>query len=70
METITIKLKNRQEFPILKKLLSAFDFSFVEENGHEITNPEIIARIENVKKNRQKNTSPIDTSNIWESMLS
>jgi hypothetical protein len=70
METITIKLKNRQEFSILEKLLSAFDFSFVEEKNNEITNPEIIARIEAIKKNRQKNTVPIDTSNIWESILS
>jgi len=70
MTTLTIRIKDISQIPIIKKLLNVFDVEVIAQDN-EITNPEIIQRIEKHQKNfkkpgyRTKNYTKVDAKNIW-----
>lgn len=70
MTTLTIHIKDISQIPIIKKILNVFDVEVIAHDN-EITNPEIIQRIEKHQKNfkksgyRTKNYTKVDTKNIW-----
>lgn len=70
MTTLTVNIKDISQIAIIKKILKAFDVEVIEQNN-EITNPEIIERLENHHKNfknpvfRAENYTKVDTKNIW-----
>ena len=70
MTTLTVNIKDISQIAIIKKILKAFDVEVIEQNN-EITNPEIIGRLEKHHKNfqdaayREKNYTQVDTKNIW-----
>ena len=70
MTTLTVNIKDISQIAIIKKILKAFDVEVIEQNN-EITNPEIIERLEKHHKNfqdatyRAKNYTKVDTKNIW-----
>jgi len=50
MTTLTINIKDISQITIIKKILKAFDVEVIEQNN-EITNPELIERLEKHHKN-------------------
>lgn len=70
MTTLTVNIKDISQISIIKKILKAFDVEVIEQNN-EITNPEIIERLDKHHKNFQKptyrkeNYTKVDTKNIW-----
>jgi hypothetical protein len=70
MTTLTVNIKDISQIAIIKKILKAFDVEVIEQNN-EITNPEIIERLEKHHKNfqdaayRAKNYTKVDAKNIW-----
>lgn len=70
MTTLTINIKDISQIPIIKKILMAFDVEVLEQNN-EITNPELIERLEKHHQNfqepdyREKNYTKVDPKNIW-----
>lgn len=70
MTKLTLNIKDISQISIIKKILKAFDVVVIEQNN-EITNPEIIERLEKHNKNFQKpayrkeNYTKVDTKNIW-----
>jgi len=67
MTTLTVNIKDISQTAIIKKILKAFDVEVIEQNN-EITNPEIIERLEkHHHKNfqdsayREENYSKVDT---------
>jgi predicted ester cyclase len=64
--------KHKRHFSntIIKKILKAFDVEVIEQTN-EITNPEIIERLEKHHKNfqdsayREENYTKVDAKNIW-----
>lgn len=70
MTTLTVNIKDISQISIIKKILKAFDVEVIEQNN-EITNPEIIERLEKHHKNfqqsayREENYKKVDTKNIW-----
>ena len=70
MTTLTVNIKDISQIAIIKKILKAFDVEVIEQNN-EITNPEILERLEKHHKNfqepsyRKENYSKVDTKNIW-----
>lgn len=70
MTTLTVNIKDISQIETIKKILKVFDVEVIEENN-EITNPEIIERLEKHQKNfqnpayRDKNYTKVDTKNIW-----
>jgi hypothetical protein len=70
MTTLTVNIKDISQIAIIKKILKAFDVEVIEQNN-EITNPEIIERLEKHHKNfqepayREKNYTKVDAKNIW-----
>ena len=68
--TLTVNIKDISQITIIKKILKAFNVEVIEQNN-EITNPEIIQRLEKHYKNfqnpayREENYTKIDTKNIW-----
>jgi predicted ester cyclase len=70
MTTLTVNIKDISQIAIIKKILKAFDVEVIEQNN-EITNPEIIGRLEKHHKNfqdaayREKNYTQVDAKNIW-----
>mgnify|MGYP003463942090 FL=1 len=70
MTTLTVNIKDISQIAIIKKILKAFDVEVIEQNN-EITNPEIIGRLEKHHKNfqdaayRAKNYTKVDAKNIW-----
>lgn len=45
MTTLTLNIKDISQIAITKKILKAFDVEVIEQNN-EITNPELIERLE------------------------
>lgn len=70
MTTLTVNIKDISQIAIIKKILKAFDVEVIEQNN-EITNPEILERLEKHHKNfqepayRKENYTKVDTKNIW-----
>ncbi|MEC5167430.1 hypothetical protein RCH18_003186 [Flavobacterium sp. PL11] len=70
MTTLTVNIKDVSKISIIKKILKAFDVEVIEQNN-EITNPEIIERLEKHQNNfqnpayREERYSKVDTKNIW-----
>lgn len=70
MTTLTVNIKDISQTAIIKKILKAFDVEVIEQND-EITNPEIIERLEKHQENfqntayRKENYVKVDTKNIW-----
>ena len=70
MTSLTVTIKDISQIAIIKKILKAFDVEVIEQNN-EITNPEIIGRLEKHHKNfqdaayREKNYTQVDAKNIW-----
>ena len=70
MTTLTVNIKDISQLSIIKKILKAFDVEVIE-SSNEITNPEIIERLEKHHENfenpiyRKENYSKVNTSNIW-----
>lgn len=69
MITLTVNIKDISRIAIIKKILKAFDMKVIEQSN-EITNPELIQRLEKHHKNfqkhayREENYTKIDTKNI------
>ena len=53
MTTLTVNIKDISQITIIKKILKAFEVEVIEQNN-EITNPEILERLEKHHKNFQK----------------
>jgi hypothetical protein len=74
METLTINIKKKSEVSMVKRVLKAMNVEIVENEGKEITNPELLKRLDKHFKNydnpeyRKKNYKTIDPNNIWESL--
>ncbi|MFV7237013.1 hypothetical protein [Flavobacterium sp. ZB4R12] len=70
MTALTVNIKDISQIAIIKKNLKAFDVEVIDQNN-EITNPEIIQRLEKHHKNfhkstyRDENYIEVDTKNIW-----
>ena len=70
MTTLTINIKDITQITLIKKILKVFDVEIIEHKN-EITNPEIIERLERHVENfqkpgyREKNYSKVDTKDIW-----
>lgn len=70
MTTLTVNIKDISQIAIIKKILKAFDVEVIEQNN-EITNPELIERLEKHHKNfqnpayRKENYIKVDPKNIW-----
>jgi hypothetical protein len=70
MTTLTVNIKDSSKLAIIKKILKAFDVEVIEQN-REITNPEIVERLEKHRKNfhnptyREENYIKVDQKNIW-----
>ncbi|MBK0371020.1 DUF2683 family protein [Flavobacterium agrisoli] len=70
MTTLTVKIKDISQISIIKKILKAFDVEVIE-NTNEITNPELIKRLDKHHKNfqnpayRKQNYTKVDAKNIW-----
>jgi hypothetical protein len=70
MTTLTIHIKDISQIPIIKKILKIFDLEVIEQDN-EITNPEIIQRIEKHQKNfkkpdyRTNNYTKVVAKNLW-----
>ena len=70
MTTLTVNIKDISQIAIIKKILKAFDAEVIEQNN-EITNSEIIERLEKHHKNfqdadyREENYTKVDAKNIW-----
>ncbi len=70
MTTLTVNIKDISQISIIKKILKAFDVEVIEQNN-EITNPELIERLEKHHKNfeepdyREENYTKVDAKNIW-----
>lgn len=70
MTTLTVNIKDISQIAIIKKILKAFDVEVIEQNN-EITNPELIERLDKHHKNfqepayRKENYTKVDTKNIW-----
>lgn len=76
METLTINIKKKGEVSIIKKILQVFDVEIVENTDKEITNPELLKRLEKhfdhydnpvYKKENYKTVNP---DKIWETIMS
>ncbi len=70
MTILTVNIKDISQTSIIKKILKAFDVEVIEQNN-EITNPELIERLEKHQKNfqkpsyREENYTKVDVKNIW-----
>ena len=70
MTTLTVNIKDISQIAIIKKILKAFDVEVIEQTN-DITNPEIIERLEKHKKNfqdsayREEHYTTVDSKNIW-----
>lgn len=70
MTTLTVNINDKSKLALIKKILKAFDVEVIEQNN-EITNPEIIQRLEKHQNNfqdpayREKNYTKVDPTNIW-----
>ena len=70
MTTLTVNIKDESKISIIKKILKAFEVEVIEQNN-EVTNPEIIERLEKHQNNfqdsayRKENYSKVDAKNIW-----
>lgn len=70
MTTLTVNIRDISQIILIKKVLKAFDVEVIEHTN-EISNPEIIERLEKYHENfhkldyREKNYSKVDTKNIW-----
>ena len=70
MTTLTINIKDISQITLIKNILKAFDVEVIE-HSKEITNPEIIERLEKHHENfhkpeyREENYSKVDTKDIW-----
>lgn len=70
MTTLTINIKDISQTSLIKKILKAFDMEVIEQNN-EITNPEILERLEKHHKNfqepayRKENYTKVDPKDIW-----
>ena len=70
MTTLTVNIKDISQTTLIKKILKAFDVEVIEENN-EITNPEIIEKLEKHQENfqnpayRKEHYTKVDTKNIW-----
>ena len=70
MTTLTVNIKDISQISIIKKILKVFDVEVIEQNN-EITNPELIQRLEKHHNNFQKrvyrkeNYTKVDTKDIW-----
>lgn len=70
MTTLTVNIKDISQIAIIKKNLKTFDVEVIEQNN-EITNPELIERLEKHHKNfqdsahRGENYTKVDPKNIW-----
>ncbi|QBN18973.1 hypothetical protein [Flavobacterium nackdongense] len=69
MTTLSVNITDISQIAIIKKILKAFDVEVIEQNK-EITNPEIIERLEKHHKNfqdfayREENYTKVDSKNI------
>ena len=70
MTTLKINIKDISQIAIIKKILKAFDVEVIEQYN-EITNQELIERLEKHHKNyqepafREENYTKVDTKNMW-----
>lgn len=70
MTTLTVNIKDISQTTIIKKILKAFDVEVIEQNN-EITNPEILERLDKHHENfqnpvyREENYTKVDTKNLW-----
>ncbi|MFA9190478.1 hypothetical protein AAGV28_03770 [Flavobacterium sp. FZUC8N2.13] len=70
MVTLTVNIKDISQIAIIKKILKAFDVEVIEQTN-EITNPELIERLEKHNQNfqdsayREENYTKVDPKNIW-----
>ena len=73
MTTLTVNIKDISQITIIKKILKAFDVEVIEQNN-EITNPELLERLDKHHKNfqnpvyREENYTKLDAKNIWADM--
>lgn len=69
MTTLTLNIKDISQITIIKKILKAFDVRVIEQNN-EITNPDVLERLEKHHKifhepaYKKENYIKIDTKNI------
>lgn len=70
MTTLTVNIKDFSQIEIIKKILKAFDVEVIEQTN-EVTNPQIIEKLEQHFENfnepsyRQENYIKVDSKNIW-----
>lgn len=70
MTTLPVNIKDISQIANIKKILKAFDVEVIEQNN-EITNTEVIKRLEKHHKNfqdaayREKNYTKVYAKNIW-----
>ena len=70
MTTLTVNIKDISQISIIKKILKAFDVEVIEQSD-EITNPEIIKRLDKHHENfekpdyREENYTKVDAKNLW-----
>ncbi|MGC4128641.1 MAG: hypothetical protein QM564_03600 [Bergeyella sp.] len=76
METLTIKIKKKNNVSVIKKILNALDVEIIEKSEpKEITNPEILKMLKDIEENKnnpeyfEKNFKTVNPDNIWESIL-
>lgn len=68
MTTLTVNIKDISKIAIIKKILKAFNVEVIEETN-EITNPELIERLEKHQENfqnpayRKENYTKVDSKN-------
>ena len=70
MTTLTINIKDISQLSNIKNILKEFDVEVIETNN-EITNPEIIERLEKHHENfqnpdyRKENYSKVNPKDVW-----
>ena len=68
MTTLTVNIKDISQIAVIKKILKAFDVEVIEQTN-EITNPELIERLEKHQENfknpayREENYTKVDSKN-------
>jgi len=68
MTTLTVNIKDISQITVIKKILKAFDVEVIEQTN-EITNPELIERLEKHQENfknpayREQNYTKVNPKN-------
>jgi ribosomal protein S20 len=71
MTIISVKPRNRKEKSLIKTFFKALNLEINESEENEITNPELLKRIDLLENNYKKeNYKVIKSENLWETILS